>query len=683
MYPRIVRLEDRFTRHSSWVLLAVIEVALMSLVGLPFLVANNLLRHDLIGHLASAAFTDEFLFPSASGYNPFYYCGAPQNSFYPPLLPYLSAGLGRIVGLMLALKLVMVAAVLATPIVTYWCARAHALARTPAAIATLVVTALLALDSRELGGNLLSTIEIGNATNTLGVPLLLAYAAALGRLRHRPKAIVLPTLLLGLNLITHLVGAMVAVGLLVAHAVCSIRRWKTAAAAPVGWAVVHGIWAFLLASFFVVPLLVYRRYGSPDNRSYNQYPDSLLLLLLSTGLLLFWYSSRHQNRDELAPVALLCGLLLLIRNFVFNDLYPRGWGLHVHRFKLYDEILLTLIAVWLVDGWTEHWPMLRRNRLGLGASLVAATGLIVGLGRLDARGAASQEVPHLPLLNSRVMVMSSPARQVSDHALQHLVPMRTGNAVAKGLFIETAANARFLLDLELLLAADQSQVRTWGVDLDSPERLESLRPELLKMLALFGFGYVVANEPLHAQAGLLKLRDVGARSTLYRANYAELAEVWNGPIDSVDNSQFTPESERWFFGKHDRLTVGRLPNQSGLPSISTESLTNARVTTSHMNASEQTISLDIAADTPVPVLVKFTYAPQFKAFDASGQTLPLYRVTPNFMLVVGRGHVTLRYLPTALEQWTTAASAAAMLMLLGFAAAMGLRRRLVTERAHG
>jgi hypothetical protein len=682
MHQRTLCLADWLNRHSNWVLLAVAVVALMSLVGLPFLLANNLLRHDLIGHLASAAFTDEFLFPSVSGYNPFYYCGAPQNSFYPPLLTYLSAGLGRIVGLELALKLVIVAAVLATPFATYWCARAHTLACTPAAIATLVITALLALDSRELGGNFLSTFEVGNAANTLGLPLLLAYAAALARLRHRPDAIALPTLLLGLNLITHLVGGMVAVALLVAHVVSAAPRWKTTSAAPVGWAVVHGLWALALASFFIVPLLVYRRYGSPDNRSYNQYPDSLLLLLVSAGLLLCWYSSRHQRRDELAPIALLCGLLLLIRNFVFNDLFPRGWGLHVHRFRLYDEILLTMIAVWLVDGWIEHWSVLRRNRLGLGASFVATTGLIVGLGGLDARGAATQEIPHIPRLNSRVMVVSSPAHQVSDHTLQHLVPMRTGNAVAKGLFIETAANARFLVDLELLLAADQSQVRTWGVELDSPERLETLRPELLRMLALFGFGYVIANEPLHAQAGLLRLRDVGAGFTLYRANYAELAEVWNGPIDSVDNSQFTRESERWFFGKHDRLTVGLLPNQSGLPSVAAESLATAHVTAAHMSAREQTISLDISADVPVPALVKFTYAPQFKAFDASGQSLPLYRATPNFMLVVGRGQVTIRYLSTALEHLTMATSATALALLLGFAA-IGLRRRSVAERAHG
>lgn len=676
MHPELAHLADWLERHASWVLLLVVELLLVGVVGLPFLLHNNLLSHDLVGHLASAAFTDEFLFPTASGYNPFFYAGAPQNLLYPPMLAYSSAALGRVIGLQSALKLIIVTAVAATPVTVYWCARAHALSRMPAAIATVVITALLAIDSRELGGNFLSTFEIGNATNALGLPLFLAYAAAVARLREQPNAVLLPTLLLGLNLITHLVGGMVAIALLATHLVYGARERSMARL------LFHGLWAFLLAAFFVVPLLAYQRYGSPDNRSFNQYPDSLLLLLASVGVLLSWFACRQPNRELIGPLASLCGMLLLLRGFVFNDVFPRGWGLHVHRFKLYDAVLLPLIAVWLMDGWSAAWPARRRTGLGLTASSIAAVGLVAGLWQIDARGTSAQTVPHLPRLNSRVMVVSSPEHQVSDHALQHLVPMRTGNLVGKGLFVELAANGRFLVDLELLLAKDPFSVRTWGVELDPLERLETLRPELLKLLDLFGFGYVLANEPLRADAGLLPMRDLGDGFTLYRANYAELAEVWTKPLDSVPTGQFVQQNERWFFGKHDRITVGLLPGQPPLRPVDAATLAKARVTAAQVSSRDQSIALDIAAEAPVPVLVKFTYAPQFNAFDASGQSLPLYRVTPNFMLVIGKGHVTLRYQHTALQRWTTVVSAGALLLWLGLAARRAILR-LSVRRAHG
>lgn len=669
------RLDEWGLRNLDWILLASIEIALLGFVAVPFLRLNNLQKHDLIGHLASTAFTEAYLYPSVSGFNPFYFCGAPQNSLYPPLLAYLGALLGRQIGVKLALKLLIVAAVLATPATTYYCARAHSLARLQSAVAALVVTAMLALDREELGGNFYSTFEIGNAANALGLPLFLGYAGALAQWRRSPKAIVLPTVLLALNLLTHLVGGLVALLLLGAHVAFSLlkdrglRRTGTAF-----WGVLHGAWSLALASFFVVPMFAYRGFGSPDNRSYNQYPDSLMLVVLSSAAMIAWYATSRRERQEIGPLVGLCGLLLWGRNFLFNDLFPQGWGLHVHRFKLYDGILLLIVATWLIDGWLREWSARRRGALFGAILLVVMLGLVVGLHGIDARGVAEQASPRLPRLPSRVMVVSSPASQVSDHAMQHLVPMRTGNLVAKGLFVETAANARFLIDLEMLLAADPAQVRTWGVELDSMATLAPLRPDLRRMLALFGFGYVLANEPLHPDAGLLPLGDMGGGYTLYRANYAELAEVWRGPIESVSGSKFVEESRRWFFGNHERLVVDFGPTRGNWIHFNAEAISNAKVRSTQVSAKDQKVVVDVEAEDVVPVLVKVTYAPQFVAFDEAGKVLPSYRVSPNFILVVGRGRITVRYLATPLEHRAAILSALAAILLLAAAVAATFHR---------
>jgi hypothetical protein len=673
-------------KYPQWTVLGLTEIALFVGIGLPFLGHNTLLRHDLIGHLASAAFTETYLFPSVSGYNPFYYCGAPQNLLYPPLLAYASAALGRWVGVALAMKLIMLASVLATPVAVHWCARAHGFSRGTAALSTLVATAGLALWPQELGGNFMATFEVGNAANAVGLPLFLAYAAALASWRERPKQLALATLLLGLNLVTHLVGGMVAIMLLGAHACVQGVTGGPQRFHRIGGAVVHSAWGLALAAFFVVPMLAFRRYGAQGNISYNQYPDSLLELCVGVGILVAWYASSRPGKNALAPIALLSGLLLFSRNFVFNDFFPQGTGLHIHRFKLYDGLLLCLLAVWLVDGWLRPVALLRRVRVATWSGGFGAVALLVGLLNIDAKGPSRQAVPKLPRLPARVLVLSAPQHQVSDHTVQHLIPMRTGNAVAKGLFIESAANARYLLDLERLVAADPNQVRTWGVALDSMQRLEPLRPEIRRLLALFGFGFVLANEPLHPEAGLLPIDRFENDFVLYRANYAELAEIWTGTLHGVSTRDFGADADRWFFVNRQDLGVDLSSSERlSMPELSAALASRdtgshaAKLTSVQLSARRPQVILDVDAETAVPVFVKMTYAPQFEARDELGRQLPILRVTPNFMLVVGRGRISMEYVATRLERtcatvsWV-AAGALAVSFLLG--AASRLRRPL-------
>ncbi len=661
-------------RNPSYVGLIAIEAILVFSVCIPYLIRNNLLEHDSVGHWAAAAFTDRYLFPAVSGYNPYYYCGAPQNLLYPPLLSYLSAALGRLVGVAAGLKLLVAGAAMATPLAAYWCARAHSLRRNPSLVAAVAVFGELALDTRELGGNFASTFVTGNAANALGLPLFLAYAASLARPKSKLSAWVLPTILLAANLTTHLVGGLIAVALLAVHGALAARTQRAFLL------LLHGLWAFALSCFFIVPLLAFQNFGSLDNRSYNQYPDSILLVVSSMFVLACYYVSRRKSRHALAPLALLCGALLLFHGFIFNDYFPRGSGLHVHRFKLYDEIGLTILAVWLANGWLIQLPKLKRFSVGSAVCAMALLLSVIGLQSIESRGVPAQPVPNLERLSSRVLVMSSPGRQVSDHALQHLVAMKTGNAVGKGLFIEAAANARVLVDLELLLARDPMQVRTWGIELDAPEKLELLRPKLLKMLERMGFGYVLANEPLREDAGLLRLRDLDHGFTLYRASYAELAEVWTRPILVLDSSKFTSQREVWPFDDIDALSVERAAKVSMLPAIEQGALEKARVASVRFDSQRQRIELNVESKDAVPVLLKFTYMPQFEARDSEGRLLPLLRAAPNLMLVIGRGQIVVNYERTALERTSTTISWAAAVALLGVVAA-GAIGRLKRARA--
>lgn len=47
--------------------------------------------------------------------------------------------------------------------------------------------------------------------------------------------------------------------------------------------------------------------------------------------------------------------------------------------------------------------------------------------------------------------------------------------------------------------------------------------------------------------------------------------------------------------------------------------------------------------TPTPIYVKVGYFPFWKAYDQFGEELKIYKASPNFMLVYGRGIITFKY----------------------------------------
>lgn len=635
-------------RHVRWALGGV-TLALLALAVGPFVAWNNLAAHDLVGHLASATFVREHLFPSPFGWNPLFYCGAPQGQLYPPLLSWTAAALGFVVPVGIALKLTVAAAVLATPPALYACARAHGLDRPAALLAALAGVAYLALSRQELGGNFLSTFETGNLANALGLPLVLAYVAALRRL---DRGVILPSVLLALVLLAHLVGGLVALLFLVVDRVVALRADPKQLARSSA----HVALAFALAAFFCVPLVARMRFGASGQLSYDQYP-TLVVETVAVYALFAAFFAFAPGRRRLLPVALTAAVLFVMRSFVFNDFLPRAMTIHLHRFRPYEVLFELVMLAALLERWLVRAPRLRWAALGL-----AAAGVLVGLRGLNVRGVPAQRVPPLGRLDERVLVVSSPESQVSDHALQHLVPMTTGNAAGKGLFIEAAANGRALVDLERLVAT--RPVRAWGIELAPPDTIVEAAPRAPGLLRHLGFGWVLANEPVREEL-FEGRRALGGGFTLYRVGAAPLVDVWRAPVMNVEPGAFELRGRAWF------LSGGPLPVERDAPLPPPG---DAGVRKLQRDPHGQWLAFDVAAEAPAPVLVRVTYHPGWRAFDGQGHALPIYRAAPHLMMVVAKGPVTMRFGPRALE-WATGGLSAVAWLLVGAGAVASKRGR--------
>jgi len=652
-------------------------VALAIVVVTPFVLWGSPLRHDHVGHWAAAWFTKERLFPSPFGWNPLFFCGAPQNQLYPPLTAWLAAALGYAMPVARALAVWVGLAVVATPLAVAACARALGLGWRAAALATLAATAFLAGDPEELGGTLVSTIEVGNVANALHLPLFFGWIATLAIGLRRPS---LPSLLgasalLGLGLLCHLVGGVVSLVVLGGALVVAARAPADRRRRTLGFVVAHGALAFALSAAFTVPLALRLRYGADAVVSYNQHPDPLLSLVASGVVVAGWLLSRRPDGDgvraRLLPLVVAAGLLLFARNFVFNDFYPASMGLHLHRYRLYDTLLLLVVAAW----WAEP-ALAARPRLAVGLALVFVVVAAVGMARVARAPSLAVAIPPLPAEPpGRLFVVSSPKSQPTDHAVQHLVPLERGRAVAKGLFLESAGNSRHLLELELLLASPANPPRTWGVRLDPEPVREARRPRLGALLRHFGFAAVLANEPLAPSPALGDARPLGDGFQLTPlAAPAPLAEVVRGPLAAVAPPDFPAAARTWFDAPVETALPVAVPPGAPPPlGLALGDEPEARVSAVE-DADGQGLRLQIDAGRPVPVLVKIGWFPNWSARDERGLALPVYRVAPSLALVVARGAVALRYGPTALDVALGVLSVGAWVALLLAAAALSLTR---------
>jgi hypothetical protein len=655
-------------------LMAFIEAILFVGVVIPFVASNNLLAWDMAGHLMAAEYTQRELWPFVVGWNPWFFCGYPQNQLYPPLLAYLSASLGWITGVALALKLIVSAALLSTPITFYWLGRSVSLRPAVAALGTLAMTLFLASWPEDIGGTLRSTFEVGNLANALGLPLSFAYVASLRRAHPRDGSFIAPTALLALVLISHLVAAVFCLIYLVSDRVWVLAQSERGVGRELVITIGHGLGALVLSAFFSLVFVARLSYGSPDALKLDELPATAVELAVGYGIFLMLYALPFPVQKQWAPLGITAAALFFTRA-------ATSWGFtlififvpHAQRFRLYDHLLIIFLLV-LLGQYALTRPRLARAG-PVSAVALAAVGL-VWLGHaaaaVPARGVPDQPVPRLAPLSGRVFVLSSPLSQVSHHAVQHLIPMTTGNAVGKGLFLEAGANALALMEIERAIAHPDFPSRRWALLAYPPEMLYRIQAAWPRLLARLGFSYLLTNESLNDALGkrLQAPVQLGAGFKLYQLERAPLVEPVSQWPRWVRPQQYPQAVREWLAeGGAGEIFAGA-PMTPGDPT----DLTSARIQSIAISPRQDRWRFIIDAPRPIPVIVKASYFPNWRAYQ-DGRPIPVYRAAPYLMGVVARGKVELRFEPTWLDRITAALSAFGWLALGLFAVIRHIKRR--------
>lgn len=594
------------------------------LVAVPFLMgaADS---WDMVGHLAHAQMQREML-PQLVFWNPYFYSGYEQFTAYPPLLSLSVALLSLPLGLVVAFKVVTFVSWVALPVSIYFLGRGLLDTRL-AVVGTVITALLLVLWPQQIGGTFFSTLVVGNVANALGLVL---FVLCLGCIVRGDDRRAIP--LLALLCVTHMIAAVI-MSVFIGAKLLRERR---------GWSLVLG---YGMAAFWLLPALLdtFR-----DISTHDDYPLTFLeygaFLALFVGYLV--YRRRDPGR-QIDFLVLALGILFFVVG-VLRHVSVELWEavpMHFHRVKVYSLVVMVPVFLRLVGDRRGVTTEKQSSSTWMSAmGLLTMVVIIAGAFGKPYVFSAPYQPPAVVVEGDRVLTVEEIPEVPHWHNFRHHLADQ-GHMVGKGLFIEASPDAPFLLSLEQILDREHQVPLRWGIDWDSRAMGDpNVVGRVPFLLDVFGIQAVVTDRPL-ASGSLGIPGGVVDGYTVIERPEQSLVDVPKYPIKfsggPLGDAEWSALFRSWFLGGDELLVVDTQP-------FATSGTGTARLAgyENHYNSLE----VEVDAAEPVPVHVKMGYSDKWHAY-ADGRELPVFRVTPNNMLVVAPGSFELHFEPLNRFNW--------------------------------
>ena len=635
-----------FTKRSHfiwvWVLIYIPLVWVCS-----WFMSSTLYQWDMLGHYqASLQFSKE-LWPSFVGWNSNHFGGFPQGYFYPSLFHWLIGLTQKIVEPELAFKLWVVVSTLLLPWSVDRVGRTlFGESRVKRAGLLICFMFLYFLPKGPAGGDLYSTFRIGLVNQNWALIPFFLFLSEYWKPGSTISVWLRAGFFLGVTLLSHAIVGFV--GLLM----LAVRfDWKKT------WTVT-GL-AFLVSSAWSVPFLMYREFASGLGIRFlaglNFIADediALPVFAIGVGLLVsvIWLGRKgYSTKDPLIQGA---GVLTVL--VVFVELIHRfGWFDLQHLVAIHFYRIQGLLAFfWLAPAFIHTLEFSSdRWRRGLWVAMLAVAGFssyrCAGSDRTDfniGSGFTSQ---------SRVLVYQGMNSLLALAAPHHLADSLQAQGVktVNGLFAESSRQSRYYL---ATLNELFTKPMVWGVE------LMPYSPRLAKKhIRALGVDGIVSNEPLNAGHKAKLPIQVSEEGVKLEARFSGQTQwevfnaylLRNSLVEVLQSPRFIEEKfwkesvYDWWMDEQEEPWLIR-----ARPTNSPGSLAPRSVEPKWKRISSGEILIEDPSPEPHWLLVKESYFPNWRAFDASGQSLPLTEAAPSLMAVHGNGQIRLIFELSLLER---------------------------------
>lgn len=615
-----------------------------SVVCLTLLWRSDLTSWDMPGHLASAEYAASYFFPWPQGWNDLVLGGYPQSYYYPPLFNWLvGAGAGWL-PVATSFKLVLSAALLATPPALLWFFRATGLSRERASLAGLAALALMTSSRFEIGGELYGTLSGGLAPAGLAAPLALCAAAGFLRGTRSARALAFGSLCAGLTLLCHV---FTAVSLAVWLVTIFFISYAPAGAGAIRRYVFAGTGAMIIGSAYLLPFFVYR--GNTTGHFAPSTGFALFLGRMGWPAMIFVCALvaalvRHlRRRDPSVHVMFLLALAVWICVELVHDLGELTELRGVHAYRMTFFFYLPAVAFTAV-----HWAERIRPAIVEAACAALLMAGIVSFPRAAAPiRSRSIDVPLSALPHDRRGFvhdgLDGPLTEIRSPHLLSTTLTRAGIPLAQGLFVESSAPSTYVQSLGLELFPSYF---SWGVT-TKPAVFDAIG----RHARMLGVQWLLTRTPVSERVGgqlnikrygridvTLTVDDAPAQRIPY--HYYELDNALVElptkvrlvrPADLEDATQrqwMSPDLVDVVHIASDNAVLAAPPRETDRVSVEWLSTERLRVV--------------VDATDPRWVFLKVPYFQNWHAYTSDGE-LQLFRAAPGFMAFCGNGEVELRF----------------------------------------
>jgi hypothetical protein len=688
--------------HWDELVILLITIILLGTIFVPFFLNNSLDKFDTPGLLSLSWFIKEYRFPDFSGWNPYFFAGLPQGVLYPPLFHWLVALFGQIFHLSVAYKLVVTMAAAFIPYSIYEFSlkvykatcppsrRSGAGGKSWSILNTLLILITLIILPGYFGFNFDGLIDYGLGPNFVTIPMFFGYLAVLFDKKFNWK---LAGILFSLMLLTNLVAPLVA-GLITAiWFVIRIKDSKKIFAKFVSFACIFA----LLTSFWALPFLAFRSYtvsGLPPLSS------SMILvtasLISSFGSLAFAILKRNNPvLKTLPPIIIISTLIsvLCLLTSVFDIYIP---PVHPFRLQIFAFIGIATTLPIIIQSLHPIFTKLASKvgvmkylkinlHLGMNFSFVIFVLFVLILIRISPT--FTEEVNLKQDLSwegriargYKVSEILDQSRSVIDRSVME----NPDSFAVDGLLKESSYLAPYYQSLEKSLNPDNYD---W-------EELDSNYLE----------NYQVSEEKLSYLADLLWIKSVFTittnfpncsnyeRVTSFKSNSLEEGVVKRDmyictlgtPAGRNQNNQAEVLDSKPEFREGDwDENVGGWWKSNETSLFTEKELSNEFEYTYSYLVPEvewannyQSLKITTNNDKELPILLKVSYFPNWKAKDSEGNEVEIYRISPNLMALPVKNEITLSYERSLLEKITLAISIASWLGLITFSGYQFIRSK--------
>jgi len=591
----------------------------------PFFMYNNLFTADMPGHYFSAWYTKEYIFPKISGWNPYFFFGFPQNFFYQPLFTFATVILSFLMPLEYAFKSVVAFSILLLPVSFYYFARSFEnIGKTEAASIMAIMFAMLFIfENGVMGGDMFSTFNVGLVANTLGFPFFFFYFGSLKKGFLQGKYLQ-SAFILALIILTHTITSIAAILLLLAFAIAHYNKNGLFFAGK------QLLLGFLLSAFWLVPAIAYLDYT--DLFISGSLPYDLIVLVVS-GLttIYFWFSKKN---DYLEPSL----FVFIVAVFCFIGWNYANYPMHYYRLTMFAVLMLP-IALY---GAAKN-SFLKKSDIILPTLSILFFFLAVStLSGLYPEGNIRKPFAEKlqEEINGRAFIYAKESEQAGNHELQHAIPIKYKIYAVKGLFQESSKNSYVVRLME---------EQQW----DSNEFDKNIIREELELL---GIKYVVSkNQAMPEWKDLGKIvsfyfwepgKQFMEKYTynIYKTNESSLFQILDYAPKNYLGNDWDSEVIKWFGNENMQKNIFINGKENMEPGSGSETIRMIEKT-----PTMERIKFFVESKNKVPIYIKISYFPKWKAYQ-NGVEIPIYKASPNFMVVYGMGEIELRYEETEIEK---------------------------------